>query len=106
MEKEYFVELKLEKNYVNFDDFFDSTRDEIYRSIVKLFKGFLETNEKKLTLHITAQIDGMEWETDFNFTNDQFYILTRDVLPYFEDNDEYEICIEIREMCKKANGEF
>jgi hypothetical protein len=105
MNKEYFISLDLDNNYQSFDHYYTDSKEIIFQSIVKLFKGFLDTDKNELILHIISSIEGLAWETDFTFTRDQYEILKRDVLPYFEDSEDFDTCIQIRELYKKLNGE-
>lgn len=104
MSKEYFISLDLNNNYQSFDHYYTDSKEIIFKSIVKLFQGFVDTDNNELTLHIMSSIGGLAWDTDFTFTKDQYPILKSDILPFFENNDDFDVCIEIRELYKKLNG--
>ena len=42
----------------------------------------------------------MDWDTEFTFNRDETIVLKRDVLPYFEDIEDYESCSEILNLYK------
>lgn len=103
--QEYYITLNLPDNYNNFDDYIDESREPIYKSIVELFKGFLEQKNTTLILHVDSVVGGVKWDTNFNFTIKENHILSQDILPYFEGNEDFETCVEIKELCKKLNGD-
>ena len=90
-----FKELKIEGKYYEFNDFYDSNKELIYKSIIELFHEFKKTRKKTLTLYVSAKIKGLEWDTEFNFTKNESFVLKRDLMPFFEDNEDYETCSEI-----------
>lgn len=92
--------VKIEGNYEDFKDFYDINKKLIYMSIIDIFHEFKKNNEKTSILNISAKIRGLEWDTEFNFNRDQTIILKRDIIPYFERNEEYEICSEINNLYK------
>jgi hypothetical protein len=99
--KNLFRELKFEKNYESFSEFYDTNKKEIYRSIIDLFSEFKKTRKRILTLKISAQIMGLDWDTDFNFRKEESIVLQRDLMPFFEDNEDYETCSEILNLHKE-----
>lgn len=90
-----FKKVKIDGNYGDFKDFYDNNKELIYKSIIDLFSEFKRTRKKTLTLCIEARIKGLEWDTEFNFTKKESFILKRDVMPYFEEIEDYETCGEI-----------
>jgi hypothetical protein len=42
-----------------------------------------------------------EWDTEFNFSRQESVVLSRDILPYFEQNEDYEVCAEILKLKKE-----
>jgi hypothetical protein len=95
-----FKELKIEGKYNEFNDFYDSNKELIYKSIIELFHEFKKTRKKTLTLYVSAKIKGLEWDTEFNFTKNESFVLKRDLMPFFEDNEDYETCSEILSLTK------
>ena len=96
--QKYFKELKLEGKYKDFTDFYDENKETIYKSIIEVFMEFKETKKRKLTLNISAKIKGLEWDTEFNFDRSETIVLKRDVMPYFEEIEDYETCGEILKL--------
>lgn len=95
-----FKELKIEGKYNEFNDFYDSNKELIYKSIIELFTEFKNTRKKTLKLYVSAKIKGLEWDTEFNFTKNESFVLKRDIMPFFEDNEDYETCSEIISLTK------
>lgn len=95
--REYFRELVYTTNYGSFDEFYTENKSEIYRTIVDIFNEYKSTDKKVLTFSLSALITNIKWITEFSFTKDQFFVMKRDVLPYFEEMEDYEMCTKI--MC-------
>jgi hypothetical protein len=95
-----FKELSFEGRYNDFTDFYDENKTEIYKSIIELFGEFKNGRKKSLNLQISAKIRGLDWDTEFTFKRDETIILTRDVMPYFENMEDYETCSEIVSLKK------
>jgi hypothetical protein len=91
-------ELKFKKNYETYQHFYDENQRKIYESIVSLFTQFKTNKTSQLDLIIFAKINNLEWDTTFNFKKDESFILERDVLPFFESIEDYEMCIEIKKL--------
>jgi len=98
---EPFKELKIDGRYNEFKDFYDRNKELIYKSIIELFEGFKTSRKKSLKLYISANIKGLEWDTEFNFHRDETIVLKRDVMPYFEEIEDYETCGEIISLHKE-----
>ncbi len=93
-------QLILDGRYKQFDDFYDKNKEKIYRSIIDLFEDFKTSRKKVLNLYISARIQGLDWDTEFNFSKNQSFILTRDIMPFFEDIEDYETCDYIVKLHK------
>lgn len=89
------MELKLEGNYIDFTDFYDENKELIYKSIIELYKESLTTKKKTLTLFLSTKLSGLDYDTVFNFSKDDPIVLKRDIIPYFEQIENYEICGEV-----------
>ena len=96
----YFKELFIEGRYKDFNDFYDENKLIIYKSIIEIFLEFKKTKKNTLSLNLSAKIKGMNWDTEFTFKRDETIVLKRDVLPYFEDIEDYESCAEIINLYK------
>lgn len=93
--KKPFRECVFKGKYANFQSFYDENKEEIYRNIIEVYRGFTTTRRKILELHVSATIDGFEWDTDFNFYRYDLLPLKKDIMPFFEDIEDYEACSEI-----------
>lgn len=92
------VKIKLEKDYENFKNFYDENIVLIYKSIVDLFELFRNKRKKTIKLSVDAKINGLKWGTDFIYHRTDINVLNRDLLPYFENIEDYETCIQIRNL--------
>lgn len=90
--------LTLKGKYDGFSDFYDVNKVIIYQNILKLFKTFEDKEKDQLVLTISAKIKGLDWETDLKFNRDEINVLKRDIMPYFEEIEDYETCGEICEL--------
>ena len=93
--------LTFNKFYKNYDDFYSDTKTEIYKSIFEIFKEFKDRRKKTLMLSISAVIREENWCTELIFNRDEHIVLRRDLMPYFEDLEEFEICGEINSLYKE-----
>ncbi len=96
--------LSLDGSYKDFNDFYGKNKDTIYRSILTIFKELPSTRKKSLTLMVTAKIRGLEWDTEFTFSKTEANLLLRDVMPYFEQTEDYETCSEIINLHKSLTN--
>jgi hypothetical protein len=99
-----FKEIVFEETYTSFKDFYSDNNEIIYQGIIELFQEFVNTKKKKLTLFIRGQINEIVWDTEFNFTREESFILTRDLLPYFESVEDYETCLSIKKTYESLNN--
>jgi protein-arginine kinase activator protein McsA len=104
--KDAMIKLKLDNNYDSFSEFYDDNKELIYKSVIKIFQEFLTSKQERLTLSIDTKINNIDWGTDFIFTIQQKITLSRDLLPYFMSIEDYETCVEIRDLVKKLNGDY
>lgn len=96
--------IKLEKDYESFKMFYDENIILIYKSVINLFELFKNKRKKVIKLSVDAKIDGLNWGTDFVYRRTDINILTRDLLPYFEHIEDYETCVQIRDLYKELNN--
>lgn len=90
--------LILEGDAETFDEFMDNNREKIYRGIIEIFKNLKDSKRKKFILHLDTQIGTFAWNTDFEFTIEEAVVLYRDVLPYYQDIEDYETCQEVLDL--------
>jgi hypothetical protein len=98
--KEPNKKLVFKKRYKEFDDFYDENKPLIYKNIFELFKEFSDRRKKTVLLHVTAKIKDVDWDTTFTFHRDEHIVLKRDIMPYFESIEEFELCGEINNFYK------
>lgn len=96
--QEPFMTLEIKGTYEDFNDFYDENKESIYLAILELFHEFKTTRKKNLILFVSAKIKGLDWDTEFKFHKQESIVLTRDVLPYFEETENYEKCAEIKNL--------
>lgn len=92
-------ELIFNGKYKDFKDFFEINKETIFKSIVDLFIDFRdEKNQKNLELRVAAKIKGLDWDTKFDFKREESIVLVRDIMPYFEEIEDYETCFKIYKL--------
>jgi hypothetical protein len=96
--KEPFIKLEIKDNYNDFSEFYDANKGIIYKSILDVFEELKTSRKKTLSLLVVSEISGLEWDTEFNFSKAQTKILVRDVMPYFEQIEDYETCSKIKNL--------
>lgn len=102
--KDFFTHLNYKNQYKSFDDFYDENKEEIYLSIIDLFVAFQKSRKKMLALRLTAKISDMIWDTEFKFSKKEYFVLKRDIMPFFEQNENYEVCSKIIELDKQLTN--
>ncbi len=95
-----FISLEMKGRYKDFEDFYDENKRKIYTAIFDIFKEFKTTRKKSLSLVVSAKIQGLDWNTEFTFHKEESIVLKRDLMPYFEQIEDYEICQEINNLYK------
>lgn len=96
-----FKSLVFKQKYKTYDEFYDEHKTEIYKSIFEIFKQFKSNRKKTLCLYLSAKIQGVDWDTEFHFHKDESIVLKRDLMPHFEDIEDYETCDEIKNLYKE-----
>lgn len=99
--------LIIDADYPNFHDFYAENKIHVYHAIIEVFKSFLGTKKKNLSLRIDAKIKGVDWNSDFNF-NIQYdvIVLMRDIMPFFIENEMYEVCADIRNIYIQLTSKY
>jgi hypothetical protein len=93
--------LILKQDYKNFSDFYNINKESIYRTLANLFKSLKRRDKQVVILVLGAKINGLQWETELKFKRQESVVLVRDILPFFEQNEDYETCGEITETYNK-----
>jgi len=99
-----FIKLDIDEDYQDFNDFYQTNRETIYKNIINLFMGLKTSKKKYLKLVVHSKIDGETWGTEFIFDKSQIGILVNDILPFFEKREEYEVCGEIMKIYNSITG--
>jgi len=94
-------ELIINGLYRDWKDFYDPNKEEIYKSIIEIFEEFKKTRKKSLVLKISAKFKNTDWNTEFEFHRNETIVLKRDILPFFEENEDYEMCGQILNLHKE-----
>lgn len=87
--------LSVKGNYKCFSDFYDENKEGIYKNLITLFNNFRKKDKLRVTLNLSAKINGLEWGTELSFTRNDLHVLKRDIMPYFEEVEDYETCGKI-----------
>lgn len=95
-----FKELTFKKKFKTYHEFHNENREEIYKSIIDLFSEFQNVKNKTLAVAIKANIENIEWSTELNFSRGETHVLKKDIMPFFEDNEDYETCHQIISLTK------
>ena len=98
--KKVFEELVFKKKYKSYTDFHFENKEVIYKTIINLFKEFTITKNRVNSMVINANIENIEWSTELSFNKNESYILKKDIMPHFEDIEDYETCGEILNITK------
>jgi len=93
--------LIIKNEYDTYQNFFVENEELIYKEILLIFKSFRNTRKRKLTLQVFANILDMDWKADIHSFRDETILLERDFLPFFERNEDYETCEEIKSLIKE-----
>ena len=86
-------------NNLKFSFLIINKKNEIKFTINFIYKKWIL--KKKLTLFVSAKIRGLEWDTEFNFHKEESVVLKRDLMPFFEEIEDYETCNEINNLYKE-----
>ena len=76
-------------------------KDIQQKAIVKLFKSLKRKDKNIVILILGAKINGLQWETELKFKRQESIVLVRDILPFFEESEDYETCGEITDTYNK-----
>ncbi len=99
--KKPYKELIIKGIYKDWKDFYDPNKEDIYKSIIEIFEEFKKTRKKSLTLKLSAKFKDADWNTEFEFHRSETIVLKRDILPYFEENEDYETCSQVLNLHKE-----
>lgn len=95
--KEETLVLKLMVNdtFKNGNDFMEENKPYIMMGVLESFKRLKDTENKEVILRIV----GNQRQDDFVFSrNDADAVLKKDLIPYFIEKEEYELCKEANDL--------
>jgi hypothetical protein len=93
-----FKSLVFEEKYKLYSDFYGKNKELIYQNIFEIFKEFKNTRKRILSLHISAKISHIDWDTELVFHKKESIVLKRDLIPFFEEIEDYETCHKINSL--------
>jgi hypothetical protein len=96
--------LVINESYKDFPEFYRKNKEEIYKNIVLSFKSINRKDKQNVVLYLHAKINGLQWETNLKFNKKECFVLVRDILPFFEEKEEYEYCGVIVNLYNKLNS--
>ena len=99
--KKPYKELIINGVYKGWKSFYEPNKEEIYKSIIEIFEEFKNTRKKSLVLRLSAKFKNADWNTEFEFHRSETIVLKRDILPYFEENEDYEMCSQVLNLHKE-----
>lgn len=99
--KKPFKELIIKGLYKDWKSFYEPNKEEIYKSIIEIFEEFKNTKKRSLVLKMSAKFKDADWNTEFEFHRNETIVLKRDILPYFEETEDYETCSKVVKLHKE-----
>ena len=100
--KEIFKTVRIKGSYDGFNEFYRKNREIILEGIIDVFNEFKKTDKKKLTFLIKVNLsieDGETlWDSEFTFTRKDYPVLVKEVIPFYEEKENYEKCLEIMNL--------
>jgi len=95
--------LRIDDSYSDFPEFYLKNKEEIYKNVFLSFKSINRKDKENVILQLSAKINELQWETEFKFNKKECFVLIRDILPFFEDKEDYEYCEQILNLYNKLN---
>jgi hypothetical protein len=65
---------------------------------------FLRSLKTSLVLKLSAKFKDSDWNTEFEFHRNETIVLKRDILPFFEENEDYEMCGQVLNLHKELTS--
>lgn len=99
--------LDISENYSTFGEFYFTNKLLIFKTLLNGYKKLSDNLDLTITIKIKARVEEINFETTFILTKDNDEVIERLMnmyLPYFEENEDYETCDEIKKMYKKIKG--
>jgi len=96
-----YIILNIDGIYEDFPTFYEINKRIIYDSIYGTFYGLINVTNKNLILRLHAIIDNADYETEFDLKRDDIIILMRDLIPFYEELEDYEMCDKIKNLYER-----
>lgn len=99
MNEEYVISgltLEFKEEYDDFPAFVRETTDPIYRALIDAFNELHQTGKTNIT--VRAHVDTTFFETVFEYTKSDAYILKDVINPFYEEREDYEMCTKIMKI--------
>jgi hypothetical protein len=94
-----FITVQIEKKkYKDFKQLYDTNKGQIYEGVLEIYNELKNSRKRSLMLLVSTDIGPLSWDTEFIFKKDEYDILMDQILPYYEDLEEYEKCAEIKSL--------
>jgi hypothetical protein len=99
--------LDITENYPTFGEFYLKNQPLIFKTLIDGYRELSNNLDLIITIKICACVENYNFDNSFYIKKDDEEIIERlnnIYIPYYEKNEEYEICDEIREIYKKIKG--
>jgi hypothetical protein len=94
-----FITVQIEKKkYRDFKQLYDTNKGQIYEGVLQIYNELKISRKRSLTLLVSTDIGPLSWDTEFIFKKDEYDILIDQLIPYYEELEEYERCAEIKSL--------
>ena len=97
--KKAFITVEIQKQqYKNFKHLYDTNKEDIYRGVVQIYEELKSSRKRSLMLLVTTDVGPLSWDTEFIFKKEEYEILVDQILPYYEEIEDYETCAKIKKL--------
>jgi len=96
-----FLTIDANKSYSDFQTFYQENKDTIYKGIISLYEQFGRTKNQNLKIVVKSIIVDYKWDANLIFEKSDTKALMTFILPYYENNEEFETCAHIMKIYKK-----
>ena len=95
-----FLTIDANKKYYNFESFYEDNKDTIYKGIVSLYEQLSKRKDGSLKIVVKSSIENTP-DANLIFDKSDTNVLMKFILPYYENNENYEMCGHIMKIYKK-----
>lgn len=97
--KKAFITVEIQKQqYKNFKHLYDTNKEDIYKGVVEIYEELKNSRKRSLMLLVTTDVGPLSWDTEFIFKKEEYEILIDQILPYYEEIEDYETCAKIKKL--------